>query len=93
MARRSKSSTDDASAMPGGALVPIYSPLDVAHGIQAYRRGDIIIYRIRGEPSEVMELIGELDRHGVGDVVALVSHRATGEQPEGDPDVKAAEKE
>lgn len=58
------------------ALAPIYSPPDVTRGIQAYRRGDVILYTVRGEPSEVQQLIGELDRRGVGEVVALVSHRA-----------------
>jgi hypothetical protein len=73
--------TDDANATRGiprlpQALVPAYSPLDTARGIQAYRRGDAILYTIRGEPSEVVALMGELGRRGVGEVVALVSHRA-----------------
>ncbi len=47
------------------ALVPVYSPLDVKRGIEAYRRGDVILYTVRGEPREVQALIGELDRRGV----------------------------
>jgi len=65
------------------ALAPVYSPPDVTRGIQAYRRGDLILYTVRGEPSEVQQLIGELDRRGVGEVVALVSHRAGDGELEG----------
>jgi len=69
---------DDEDPGRGGSLVPLYSPLDVTRGIQAYRRGDIILYTVRGEPSKVQELIGELDRRGVSELVALVSHRVAG---------------
>ena len=82
---------------PHMSLAPIYSPLDVTRGIQAYRRGDMILYTIRGEPSEVQELIAELDRRGVGEVVALVSHRAaedrSGEEDESEATLDAPEKQ
>lgn len=58
------------------SLVPMYSPLAVTQGIQAFRRGDMILYTVRGEPEQVIELIGELSRRGVRDVVALVSHQS-----------------
>jgi len=64
---------DDEDPGRGGSLVPLYSPLDVTRGIQAYRRGDIILYTVRGEPSKVQELIGELDRRGVSELVAHLS--------------------
>ncbi len=60
----------------GGALVPMYGAPGVTTGIQAFRRGDVILYTVRGEPKEVQALIGQLDRQGVGEVVALISHRA-----------------
>ena len=77
-----------------GSLVPLYSPLDVTRGIQAYRRGDMILYTVRGEPGKVQELIGELGRRGVNELVALISHRATGDaadppldpEPDEEPD-------
>ena len=65
------------------SLVPLYSPLDVSEGLQAYRRGNVILYTIRGEPQKVQELIGELDNRGVGELVALVSHRV--EEPDEEP--------
>jgi hypothetical protein len=58
------------------SLVPLYSPLDVTKGIQAYRRGDMILYTIKGEPEKVQELIGELNNTGVDELVAFVSHRS-----------------
>jgi hypothetical protein len=60
----------------GTALVPFYGAPVIAPGIQAYRRGDIILYTVRGEPREVLELMGQLDQQGVGEVVALISHQA-----------------
>jgi hypothetical protein len=60
----------------GGALVPFYGVPGVTPGIQAFRRGNIILYTVRGEPKEVQALIGQLDQQGVGEVVALISHRA-----------------
>lgn len=76
MSNREDPSAEKIHLDPHVSLAPVYSPLDVTRGIQAYRRGDMILYTIRGEPSEVLELIGELDRRGVSEVVALVSHRA-----------------
>jgi hypothetical protein len=72
------------------SLVPLYSPLDVSKGLQAYRRGDMILYTVRGEPDKVQELLTELDGRGVGEVVALVSHRA--EEPEEVQTVEPEEK-
>lgn len=70
------------------SLVPLYSPLDVSKGLQAYRRGDMILYTVRGEPDRVKELLQELDGRGVSEVVALISHRA--EEPE---DIQTVEPE
>ncbi|MCK4283393.1 MAG: hypothetical protein KAX44_03670 [Candidatus Brocadiae bacterium] len=70
-----------------GALVPLYGGA-IVPGIQAFRRDDIILYTIRGEPKEVLELVGELDRQGVGEVVALISHPA---QDEGAPEEPRSE--
>jgi hypothetical protein len=79
-----KQASDIAKAEPdrphGGALVPFYGVPGINPGIQAFRRGDIILYTVRGEPKEVLELMGHLDRQGVGEVVALISHHA-GEPP------------
>ena len=77
--------SDEKDQAPKGSLVPLYSPLDVSRGIQAYRRGDVILYTVRGEPRKVQELIGELDRRGVSELVALVSHRVTGRDMLGEP--------
>jgi hypothetical protein len=76
MARNEESTSEKPDSAPRASLVPLYSPLDVTRGIQAYRRGDMILYTVRGEPGKVQELIGELDRRGVEELVALVSHRA-----------------
>lgn len=73
------------------SLVPLYSPLDVSKGLQAFRRGDMILYTVRGEPEKVQELIRELDGKGVNEVVALVSHPA--QEPEDVQTVEAEEKE
>ncbi len=64
------------------SLVPLYSPLDVSRGLQAFRRGDVILYTVRGKPDKVHELIEELDKKGVNDVVALISHRTDGKDIE-----------
>jgi len=77
---RKKNSGPQAPAM-AGALVPVYAPLDVPMGLQAYRRGEVILYRVRGEPAKAVELLNELDRRGVNEVVALVSHRVRSEEP------------
>jgi len=82
MARKQKPETDEVQkSAQSAALVPLYSPLDVTWGIQAYRRGDMVLYTIRGEPKKVEQLVRELDRRGVSEVVALVSHRAVGLDP------------
>ncbi|MFO8008910.1 MAG: hypothetical protein R6V05_14375 [Candidatus Brocadiia bacterium] len=62
-----------------GPLVPLYGGTDIVPGIQAFRRGDIVLYTVRGEPELVQELIGRLDREGIGELVAFISHR-TGEE-------------
>ena len=54
----------------------------------------MILYTVRGGPAKVQELIGELGRRGVGELVALISHRATGDaadpplapEPDEEPD-------
>ncbi len=63
-----------------GALVPLYTS-PIMPGIQAFRRGDIILYTIRGEPAQVLDLIGQLDRDGVDEVVALISHQTQPQAP------------
>ena len=62
-----------------GALVPFYAGTDIVPGVQAFRRGDIILYTVRGEPDLVQQLIGRLDREGIDEVVAFISHRADDE--------------
>jgi len=69
-----KDKQDDAELREPAALVPIYGSPDIAKGIQAYRRGDAILYTVRGEPRLVRELMGELDKHGVDEVIALITH-------------------
>ncbi len=63
-----------------GSLVPLYASA-IVPGVQAFRKGDIILYTIRGEPAQVLELVGQLDKEGVEEVVALISHPAQEEQP------------
>ena len=77
------------------SLAPLYSPLDVSKGLQAYRRGEAILYTVRGEPAKVQELIDALDDQGVNEVVALVSHRQDDKAVEeiADAVVKPSEKE
>jgi len=58
----------------GGALVPIDD--SVVKGIQAWRRGDAILYTVRGEPKEVGELILELEGQGIDEIIAMISHEA-----------------
>jgi hypothetical protein len=72
------------------SLVPLYSPLDVSRGLRGYRRGNMILYTVRGRPDEVMDLIDELKGRGVGEIVALVSHRA-GDADEDEPPAEDAE--
>ena len=59
-----------------GPLVPFYDVPGMFRGIQALRRGDMILYTIRGEPEAVIELMAQLDKKGVSEVVALISHQA-----------------
>jgi len=59
-----------------GALVPTYGVSAIVPGTQAFRRDDVIFYTVRGEPQKVQELMGMLDREGVDEVVALISHQA-----------------
>ena len=59
-----------------GALVPTYGVSAIVPGMQAFRRDNVIFYTVRGEPQKVQELMGMLDREGVGEVVALISHQA-----------------
>ncbi len=58
-----------------GPLVPIYGGSEIVPGIQAFRRGDMILYSVRGEPEVVRELMGQLHKEGVEEVVAFISHR------------------
>jgi hypothetical protein len=67
-----------------GPLVPIEGGPPIMPGIQAFRRGDIVLYTVRGEPREVQELMGQLDREQVGEVIALISHHAQDEPPDED---------
>jgi hypothetical protein len=71
--KRVKGSSQEAQA---GPLVPLYGAAEIVRGIQAFRRGDQILYTIRGEPRQVLELMGQLDRQGVPEVLALISHAA-----------------
>jgi len=71
-------------AQDTSGLVPMYVGRDVDRGIQAFRRGDMILYTVRGEPDEVQELVGELNKKGVNEVVALISHQPFDEQDEQD---------
>lgn len=58
------------------SLVPLQGAPAIVPGIQAFRRGDVILYTVRGEPAEVQELMGKLSDDNVGEVVALISHQA-----------------
>ena len=64
------------------SLVPMYAGQDVDQGIQAFRRGEMILYTVRGEPHEVQELVDELNKKGVNEVVALISHQSFEKQDE-----------
>lgn len=69
-----------------GPLVPLYGGTDIVPGIQAFRRGDIVLYTVRGEPELVKELIGRLDREGIGELVAFISHRTEEEDADDEGD-------
>ncbi len=64
-----------------GPLVPIYGGSDIVPGIQAFRRGNMILYSVRGEPDVVKELMGQLHKDGVEEVVAFISHHTESGQP------------
>ena len=72
---------NDVAQQPPGPLMPIDGVTSIVRGIQAFRRGDLILYTVRGEPSEVQELMGQLDRRGVGEVIALIRHQALDDGP------------
>jgi hypothetical protein len=55
------------------APAPMYG--GVTEGVQAYRRGDVVVYTVRGGPGDVRELLDLLERDGAEEVVALISHR------------------
>lgn len=57
----------------GPAPMPLYG--GVVDGIQAYRRGEDVVYSVQGRPEDVRQLLDLLERDGVEDVVALISHR------------------
>ncbi len=65
-----------------GQLVPLYGGTDIVPGVQAFRRGDIVLYSVRGEPEVVRELVGKLGEEGVDEVVAFISHRTDGQEEE-----------
>jgi hypothetical protein len=80
---------DDASrreeqSSHGGPLVPFRGAPGIVPGVQAFRRGDLILYTVRGEPEKVQELMGQLDEQGVREVAALITHHTdeTGEPGE-----------
>jgi len=66
----------------GGSLAPLYSRTDIVPGVQAVRRGNMILYSVRGEPAVVQELIGRLNREGIKEIVAFISHRVVEEKDE-----------
>ncbi len=88
-----KNSDDSTEKKEPGSLVPVYAGRDIARGVQAYRRGNVILYTVRGEPREVQELVGELDKDGVEEVVALISHRSEDEAEEGKVQEESEEEE
>jgi hypothetical protein len=78
MKRDKDKETDESGAAEAHTLAPMVQRGDIASGIQAFRRGEMVIYTVRGDPETVRELMSELERQGVGPVVALVSHPAEG---------------
>ncbi len=84
---------DDVDRPVGGSLVPLYGAGDIVPGIQAFRRGDIILYTVRGEPELVGELMGQLGKEGIDEVVAFISHRTEGPVPPDDADEPGEEAE
>lgn len=82
---------DGAGEPHAGALIPLSS--GVARGIQAFRRGEAILYTVRGEPAKVQELISQLDKQGVDELIALISHRSPEPLPAEDDRQKEDETE
>jgi hypothetical protein len=70
-----------------GSLVPFYGVPSIKQGVQAFRRGDLILYTVRGEPEEVRRLMERLREEQVGEVAALITHQVEGEPaPEETPE-------
>ncbi len=82
MAKNDPPENNDAEQEHPHSLVPMSSPFDATRGIRAYRRGPTIVYTVRGEPDEVMELIGELKGRGVREIGAFVFHQADDQESE-----------
>ncbi|MGD2174334.1 MAG: hypothetical protein PVJ27_02940 [Candidatus Brocadiaceae bacterium] len=82
--------TEDA---PAGSLVPVYGSTDIVPGIQAFRRGGMVLYTVRGEPELVRQLLGRLGEDGVEEVVAFISHRQEERESEEEGPGEAAEDE
>jgi hypothetical protein len=76
-----KDAADNGPGPPAGPLVPLEGGPSIVPGIQAFRRGDVVLYTVRGEPRQVQELMGQLDKAQVGEVIALISHHAPEEAP------------
>jgi hypothetical protein len=85
--------TPDPSESPpiADAPVPMYG--GVAEGIQAYRRGDVVVYTVRGEPGDVRDLLDLLERDGAEEVVALIRHRPPEEAVVKETETKSPEQE
>lgn len=82
MGRNPEETNEPPSAQsPPGPLVPIVGVPAIVPGIQAFRRGNVVLYTVRGEPRQVLELMGRLDKERIGEVVALISHHAQDEPP------------
>ncbi|HOX38229.1 MAG TPA: hypothetical protein PL033_09595 [Candidatus Brocadiia bacterium] len=60
-----------------GAALPAGIDDGINRGVQGYRRGDTVVYTVRGDPEEVVRLVQELKKWGVPEVVALVSHQTS----------------
>ncbi|MDP6438782.1 MAG: hypothetical protein QGH74_04020 [Candidatus Brocadiia bacterium] len=85
MAKNVPPENNDAEQEHPHSLVPTYLPFDAVRGIRAYRRGPTIVYTVRGEPDEVLALIGELKGRGVREIGALVFHHSDDQEPEEPP--------
>jgi hypothetical protein len=85
--------TPDSEETPPVAEAPVPMYGGVTEGVQAYRRGDVVVYTVRGGPSDVRELVDLLERDGAEELVALISHRPPGEAVVKDTETKPAEEE